>query len=279
MPGFALSMAAALLLALALGRHTGMATRPSGASLAAPAPLSTLLILIGIHLLRHGPHDFGEPAIGAFDLLQDFSCLSWFIPADLYRRRHGLRGLPRGLHAFLALVLLALSIPAFVPFSTGMVSFITLRRALSLLIIGMAGLSTLKIQIRSAGHPAGFHAFSRMVFFTVIVYPVAVFCDLTGFRYPGFSHDLPFWAQAYPLYGAALALILLLSPPQARAAEQKGDDSLSDREQEVIELLKLGRSYKMIAAELGVGISTVKTHTTNAYRKLGVRRRSQLFGP
>ena len=59
---------------------------------------------------------------------------------------------------------------------------------------------------------------------------------------------------------------------QRRRAEQS---PLSDRETAVLRILADGKVYKVIAAELGVSISTVRTHLHNVYTKLGVDDRAQ----
>lgn len=52
---------------------------------------------------------------------------------------------------------------------------------------------------------------------------------------------------------------------------------LTPREADVLELLQGGRSNAEIAAELHVGVETVRTHAHNIYRKLGVNTRRDLF--
>ena len=52
-------------------------------------------------------------------------------------------------------------------------------------------------------------------------------------------------------------------------------ESLTEREIEVLRLLAAGNSNPEIAQQLVIGAATVKTHTLNIYRKLGVRRRTQ----
>ncbi len=53
------------------------------------------------------------------------------------------------------------------------------------------------------------------------------------------------------------------------------DEPLSERELEVLALVASGRTNSEIASELHVAVGTVKTHTNNTYRKLGVNRRSE----
>ncbi len=53
-------------------------------------------------------------------------------------------------------------------------------------------------------------------------------------------------------------------------------DELSETEQRVAGLAAEGHSNKEIAAALFMGVSTVETHLSHVYRKLGVRRRTQL---
>jgi DNA-binding NarL/FixJ family response regulator len=59
-------------------------------------------------------------------------------------------------------------------------------------------------------------------------------------------------------------------------SELPGPELLTPREADVLELLQAGRSNAQIAAELHVGIETVRTHARNIYRKLGVRTRREL---
>jgi len=49
---------------------------------------------------------------------------------------------------------------------------------------------------------------------------------------------------------------------------------LTERELEVLQILAKGRSNKRIAAKLGISVRTVKYHTANIYKKIGVRSRS-----
>lgn len=48
-------------------------------------------------------------------------------------------------------------------------------------------------------------------------------------------------------------------------------DKLSPREQQVLQSLAKGNSYKMVADELGISIETVRTHIKRIYEKLHVR--------
>ena len=65
------------------------------------------------------------------------------------------------------------------------------------------------------------------------------------------------------------------------ALPPSGPELLTPREATVLELLQHGRSNGEIAAELHVGVETVRTHARNIYRKLGVRSRRELarLGP
>jgi DNA-binding NarL/FixJ family response regulator len=55
-----------------------------------------------------------------------------------------------------------------------------------------------------------------------------------------------------------------------------GPQLLTPREADVLGLLQRGRSNGEIAAELHVGVETVRTHARNIYRKLGVASRREL---
>jgi DNA-binding NarL/FixJ family response regulator len=68
--------------------------------------------------------------------------------------------------------------------------------------------------------------------------------------------------------------------PRSAAAgggvDRMDGNELTAREAEVLELLQDGRTNADIAAELSIGIETVRTHARNIYRKLGVPSRREL---
>ncbi len=55
------------------------------------------------------------------------------------------------------------------------------------------------------------------------------------------------------------------------------EHDLTRREREILERLLQGRSGKEMADELFISLSTVKNHTYNLYRKLGIGSRHQLY--
>ncbi len=63
------------------------------------------------------------------------------------------------------------------------------------------------------------------------------------------------------------------------AAQSLVGSLLTPREQEVFPLLQRGRSNAEIALHLHVGVETIRTHSRNIYRKLGVSSRRELAGP
>jgi LuxR family maltose regulon positive regulatory protein len=76
------------------------------------------------------------------------------------------------------------------------------------------------------------------------------------------------------LLAASKADTLLLS--EKKKGSVRVDDipvNLSLTERKVLRLLSTDRSNSEIAAELGVSVSTIKTHTNNIYQKLQVSRR------
>jgi DNA-binding NarL/FixJ family response regulator len=71
-----------------------------------------------------------------------------------------------------------------------------------------------------------------------------------------------------PITSSVARRILHLFPKTP--ARSNEIDKLSSREQEILQLLMKGYSYKMIAAELTITIETVRTHIKRIYEKLHV---------
>ena len=59
------------------------------------------------------------------------------------------------------------------------------------------------------------------------------------------------------------------------SAPEGGEGGLSEREQEVLELIAHGATNRETAATLHLSPHTVKDHTRAIYRKLGVRNRAE----
>ena len=55
----------------------------------------------------------------------------------------------------------------------------------------------------------------------------------------------------------------------------EGIESLTDREREILKMIALGMSNKVIGAKLFISEKTVKTHANHVFRKLGVSSRLQ----
>jgi len=60
-----------------------------------------------------------------------------------------------------------------------------------------------------------------------------------------------------------------------RNEKELTERKISKRELEVLELISLGMSNQEIATQLFVSLNTVKTHTSNLFEKLEVKRRTQ----
>ena len=54
-------------------------------------------------------------------------------------------------------------------------------------------------------------------------------------------------------------------------------ERLTIQEKKIVHFIHEGKSNKEIANELSVSLSTIKTHTNNIYKKIGVNSRTQLL--
>ena len=72
-----------------------------------------------------------------------------------------------------------------------------------------------------------------------------------------------------PMTGVVARKVLQMVPA-AKGPVEEGRAELSQREVQILQLLARGFSYKMIAAEIGVSMDTVRFHIKNIYDKLHV---------
>ena len=82
--------------------------------------------------------------------------------------------------------------------------------------------------------------------------------------------DVP--ALVEPALRAALEGLLVLSAPLGPAVERP---PLTPREKQILALVVMGFTNREIADQLVVAESTVKSHLFSAFRRLGVRSRSE----
>ncbi|BCT78307.1 DNA-binding response regulator [Sinomonas cyclohexanicum] len=74
--------------------------------------------------------------------------------------------------------------------------------------------------------------------------------------------------------GAAAGSRVLAPGVEARIERTRGEDALSDRELELLELLAGGATNRQLARTLFISEATVKTHLVHIYAKLGVDNRT-----
>lgn len=73
-----------------------------------------------------------------------------------------------------------------------------------------------------------------------------------------------------PISPGIAGRVLALFREKIPATDKRNAYQLTAQEKKILELLVHGKSYKMIAAELGIAFETVKTHIKNIYIKLHV---------
>ncbi len=65
------------------------------------------------------------------------------------------------------------------------------------------------------------------------------------------------------------------TPQRSMRSSEPVADVLTQREEEVLELMRWGLSNGEIANKLGINLNTVKSHSNNLFAKLGVKNRTQ----
>lgn len=76
------------------------------------------------------------------------------------------------------------------------------------------------------------------------------------------------YAGGAPMSPSIARKVIQTFPP--RAGQSADLDQLTSRESQVLHYLAQGMSYKLVAAELGIGIETIRTHIKRIYEKLHV---------
>ncbi|WP_416482303.1 helix-turn-helix domain-containing protein [Streptomyces sp. CL12] len=75
-----------------------------------------------------------------------------------------------------------------------------------------------------------------------------------------------------------VAALLAAAGARRATASQTGAPALTGSERRICALAAQGHSNPEIAALLHLALRTVETYLTNSFRKLGVRRRTELAG-
>ena len=93
--------------------------------------------------------------------------------------------------------------------------------------------------------------------------------------------------QLFPVLARVVCRQFEIDPASFVAAPQRpgqedrfqdfGSDVLTDREMEVVQLILVGHTSGSISLQLGVSISTVKSHRRNIYGKLEISSQAELF--
>ncbi|MBC8025780.1 MAG: response regulator transcription factor [Steroidobacteraceae bacterium] len=131
----------------------------------------------------------------------------------------------------------------------------------------------------------------RSLVYTILVYGVILAAGAFGLQFIEYQYLVRHHATetyvvivalAFMFLGVWVGLRLFRSAPAPRdfVANTQAQTSLgiSARELEVLRLLATGQSNKEIANRLTVSPNTVKTHISNLFAKLEVRRRTAAIG-
>ena len=99
-----------------------------------------------------------------------------------------------------------------------------------------------------------------------------------GFTTEEIDHVRPFVSLFQIALAAVWKQVRTVQPGNLSLRLEKfGQDLLSPRECEVVQLVLKGHSSGSIALNLEVALTTVKTHRRNAYAKLGIATQQELF--
>jgi DNA-binding CsgD family transcriptional regulator len=93
--------------------------------------------------------------------------------------------------------------------------------------------------------------------------------------------------KLFPILNSVLLRQFALNPGSLDAANSGmnqetrfhdfGEDTLTEREREIVQLVLIGHSSSSIALNLGISLPTVKTHRRNIYTKLDISSQAELF--
>ncbi len=82
------------------------------------------------------------------------------------------------------------------------------------------------------------------------------------------------------IFGISLtvfSILLFLFDYLSKKQNHKKPQILTNKETEILELIKQGKTNKEIASELFISVSTVKTHINNIFKKMDVSNRNELI--
>lgn len=258
---------------------------PGLKTLLVPLTLLSLIIFLD-HLCLYGPDMDTNSIRIAIGFIRRSMGASWLYFCTIHYRLHHIDS---ARHRYMPLlVTVSLVVNCMYALMNAMVgsSFWDAASMITMVIMAFyAGYDAVFLVIRHEAKLPSSIAGVRIAMLTMIVYPVVFISDLAGVRFPGLSHARPMWSQTNPLYLLLLLFILELAlratgKPTSDPGPHESIDpfsTLSDREAETIRLIMQGKSYKEITVLLQITMPTVKSHVSNAYRKLGIRNRSQLY--
>jgi DNA-binding CsgD family transcriptional regulator len=131
----------------------------------------------------------------------------------------------------------------------------------------------------------------RSLLCTILVYGVVLAAGAFGLQYIEYQYLVRHHATETYVLIVALGFMSLgvwvglrvMRPPSgtrefAVNTQAQASLGISERELEVLRLLAAGQSNKEIANRLAVSPNTVKTHISNLFGKLAVRRRTAAIG-
>ncbi len=89
--------------------------------------------------------------------------------------------------------------------------------------------------------------------------------------------DTTSWKKYLGFIFIGVGLVIAASNLRLKTQKENSKINFTKKEQEIVDAIRNGMSNKEIAKTQFISLSTIKTHTSNIYKKVGVNSRDELI--